>query len=43
MYVLECACIYYACAETYGGQKMVSNLMELEPQMVMSHQLGAGN
>ena len=30
-------------SHAYGGQKKVSELMELELQMVVSHHVGVGN
>lgn len=36
-------CLYHTLPEAFGGQKKVSYLLELEFQVVVSHQVGAEN
>lgn len=36
-------CLYYTLPEDFGGQKRVSYLLELEFQVVVSHQVGVEN
>lgn len=36
-------CLYHTLPEAFGGQKRVSYLLELEFQVVVSHQVGVEN